>query len=58
MSDALADLIADVDFATDVAALHQRGPDILHDMLVELASERLLRVDLEKRVRRWATVPR
>jgi hypothetical protein len=58
MNDPLTELIADVQFAADVAALHRRGPYALLDMLVELACERLLRVELEERVRRWARVPR
>jgi hypothetical protein len=53
-----ADVLADLRFARDVEALHRLGARAVLEFLVELGRERLLRTDLEQRVRRWARLDR
>jgi hypothetical protein len=53
-----ADILADLRCARDVEALHRLGARAVLEFLVELGRERLLRTDLEQRVRRWARLDR
>jgi DNA repair protein RadD len=50
---ALVDL-ADVHFRRDVEQLHRLGARAVFELLSELGRERLIRVDIERRVRRFA----
>jgi hypothetical protein len=48
------DVLADLRFARDVAALHRLGPRAVYEFLVELGAARMIRLDLEQRARRWS----
>jgi hypothetical protein len=50
---ALVDL-SDERLRRDVERLHRNGPRVLFEFLLEIGRERLLRVDLERRVGRYA----
>jgi hypothetical protein len=41
----------------DVEHLHRQGPSVLLEFLLEIARERLLRVDIEERLGRYAQPP-
>jgi hypothetical protein len=45
--------LAEARFRRDVEHLHQLGPRALHEFLLELAAERMLRVAIEAKLRRY-----
>jgi hypothetical protein len=48
------DIIADIRFGLEVVKLHRQPARVLFEMLKELGRDRLIRTDLEQRVRRYA----
>jgi hypothetical protein len=48
--------LADARLCRDVERLHRLGPRALFEFLLEISRERLLRVDIEQRVARYAAL--
>ena len=48
--------LGDVRLRRDVEHLHRLGPRALFELLSEIGRERLLRVDIERRVARYAAI--
>jgi hypothetical protein len=49
-------LLGDLRFRRDVERLHGLGPRPLYEMLVALGCDRMIRTELEERVRRYGTL--
>ena len=48
--------LAEERFRRDVERLHELGPRAVLELLVELGQERLLRIEIEHKVRRYAEI--
>ena len=49
-----AEIIADLRFQKSVEKLHRLGPRVLHALLCEFASDRMLQTEIERLIERYA----